>query len=70
MAERRAVEEDHGDYQFVVEKDEQGAVRCFRIPRDRPTERKERLSSADLPSESLKDAFATFCGRSRAELRL
>jgi hypothetical protein len=64
------VDEIHGDFVYEVEQDEKGHVRSFRtvINASVDARKKQRVPLRDLPSESLKNAFVSMTGKTRAEL--
>ncbi len=66
MPQTREVAEDHGDYKYHVEQNENGVV-CFRTPLNSPGAPDEQLSYDDLPSESLKDAHLVFAWEQNSE---
>ncbi len=67
MPETRSVSENHGDYEYIVQKGEMG-VESFRKPLNSPRDAPdEQVSYTDLPSESLKDAHLMFSWERNSE---
>lgn len=68
----RSLSENHGDYEYEVYEGSDGLVRGRKrlLKASADTARWERVPAEDLPSESLKDAFANYVGKSRGELGL
>ena len=56
MPEKRSVSENHGDFEFTVEKDG-GKLLSYKKPLNAPDTVGQEVSYNDLPSRSLRDEF-------------